>query len=525
VIGLLVLRTLTDRPRRTLLLLLGFGIAVGVMITLLSIGAAVLEQSRDADLVGGGDVVLLPEGVDVEVLKVGGATGMFYTIDNARFVYRHVLSGPRFRDLVAAVPAPTWPGEPPAPPLAAASPLLANEVVYVRARGAHEARRAVAFGVIPSLDRAASGPLVDASGAALAWEDSHADRLWMEPPIDSLYHALDRFHTPPMGRRDLETWAEWLYFNIQDPATGAVAFVSFIVAGDWPAGRGRALPQVQIAPAVGTPRRVAASLPLAPGAVHTDRCDVRFDAGTAARFERGAWRLTLDIESAQGRARGAIDVEPVRDLDYPPVLIHEGEALISGYVVPAMRARASGWLEAGGLRLELRAAPAYHDHNWGTWRDVHWDWGTASTAEHALLYGRVQHPDLRPGRGGAGVFAVLSRARSADRRGGFVALFRPAAIAYTWLDSPPPLPGSPRRVPTGLTFAVAGVDDTAPDRLAVRADLGQVLASPPRPGGGGLVFLQARGRFEVEAVTTRDSLAFTAPGFAEVFVEPRPSAR
>ena len=40
------------------------------MITLLSIGEAVLEQSRDKDLVGGGDLVLLPEGVDVEVAKV-----------------------------------------------------------------------------------------------------------------------------------------------------------------------------------------------------------------------------------------------------------------------------------------------------------------------------------------------------------------------------------------------------------------------------------------------------------------------
>ena len=90
-IGLLAWRTLTDRPRRTGFFLVGFGISVGVMITLLSVGEAVLQQARDKDLVGGGDLVLLPEGVDVEVMKVGGATGMFYAIDNARFVYRQVM--------------------------------------------------------------------------------------------------------------------------------------------------------------------------------------------------------------------------------------------------------------------------------------------------------------------------------------------------------------------------------------------------------------------------------------------------
>ncbi len=76
---MLARRTLGDRPRRTAMLLLGLGIAVGVMITLLSIGQAVLVQARDKDLVGGGDLVLLPAGIDVEVMKVGGSTGMYYT--------------------------------------------------------------------------------------------------------------------------------------------------------------------------------------------------------------------------------------------------------------------------------------------------------------------------------------------------------------------------------------------------------------------------------------------------------------
>ena len=64
-IWMLARRTLGDRPRRTAMLMLGLGIAVGVMITLLSIGQAVLLQARDKDLVGGGDLVVLPAGIDV----------------------------------------------------------------------------------------------------------------------------------------------------------------------------------------------------------------------------------------------------------------------------------------------------------------------------------------------------------------------------------------------------------------------------------------------------------------------------
>ena len=544
-IVLLVRRMLLGRPRRTLLLLFGFGIAVGVMITLLSIGAAVLEQSRDADLVGGGDLVLVPAGVDVEVLKVGAATGMFYSIDNAEFVYRHVLSGPRFQDRIVAVAAPVWPGEPTPPPLAAASPLLANEVVYVRRRAPAHAvtassavpRRASAFGVIPSLDRAVSGALVDRAGHAIEWADSHADRAWMEPAVDSLYHALDRFHRPPADRADLDTWAEWLYFNIQDPVSGSIAFVSFIAGGDWPSGRGRALPQVQLsrAPQSGAPAlRVAGDWPLPADAIRTDRCDLRFAAGTTARFEGGRWHLAFDFATRDGHARGVLDVEPLRDVDYPPILIHDSDELVSGYVVPAIRARANGWIAIGDTRVEFVAAPAYHDHNWGTWRDVHWDWGTASTWEYGLFYGRVEHPELRPGRAGSGLFAMISRARAPGRRGGFVGLYRPDAIEYTWNDAPPALPGSPRRVPIALSFGVARGDTehaataanragASGDTLRVRATLTDVLATPPRDDRSPpRVFLQARGQFAVECRNIAGQhVRFSAPGFAETFVEPK----
>ena len=76
-IGILARRNLTLRPWRSALLLGGFGLGVGVMIVLLAIGEAMLTQARDERLIGGGDVTVLPEGIDVEVMKTGGVGGLF----------------------------------------------------------------------------------------------------------------------------------------------------------------------------------------------------------------------------------------------------------------------------------------------------------------------------------------------------------------------------------------------------------------------------------------------------------------
>ena len=103
----LALRNVTTRPWRTALLLAGYGIGVGVMIVLLSIGEALMAQARDERLVGGGEVTVLPEGLDVEVMKTGGVGGLFFSIDHARFVQLQLLASPRLAGCPpAAVRAP-----------------------------------------------------------------------------------------------------------------------------------------------------------------------------------------------------------------------------------------------------------------------------------------------------------------------------------------------------------------------------------------------------------------------------------
>ena len=52
----LAFRHLWVRKVRSAFLLLGFALGVAVMVVLLSVGEAMLDQSRDVSLVGGGEV-------------------------------------------------------------------------------------------------------------------------------------------------------------------------------------------------------------------------------------------------------------------------------------------------------------------------------------------------------------------------------------------------------------------------------------------------------------------------------------
>jgi hypothetical protein len=524
-IAMLARRTLGDRPRRTAILLLGLGIAVGVMITLLAIGDAVLVQARDKDLVGGGDLLLLPAGLELEVMKMGGATGIYTMLDNARFLFRRVLSGPRFAAALAPV---TLDGAP--LPVAAASPALAEKLVYVRRVGSRGTAplEALAHGFIPSLDIAAGGPTAAFASQGIPWRDSGADRMWMDPPVDSLYNAMDRFHLPPRELPDLDRWGEWLYFNFTDPGSGAFGYLSFIAGGDIEAGSGRAGPLLHVHRS-GEPRlELKAEAPIRPEDLSKRGVDLRLAERTTVCFRDGAYKLHLEWDGARGSVRGDLVVRPFLDLDYPPFLIHESERFISGYAVPALRTHTSGTIRAPGLELVLRDAPGYHDHNWGTWRSVSWEWGTASTDTFALLYGRVRHPELDPGRAGAGVFVLLSQARTPAARGGNLGLFRPQQVDYEWRDAGD-LPGDPARVPVRIAFRAVQESPSstaatmgsvaAPDRIEVQILVLDVAATPQREED--LVFLQLHGRYDVRARVAGREIGFAAPGFAEVFVPPR----
>ena len=135
-IGTLAFRHLRVKPLRSLFLLVGFSLGVGVMVVLLSVGEAMLDQSRDVSLIGGGEITVLPEGIDVEAMRSGGVSGMFFGIDRARYLTRVIFGGPRQADVVRAV-----------------APGIENELLYLAtARGDTTVVRA--GGEIPSRARA-----------------------------------------------------------------------------------------------------------------------------------------------------------------------------------------------------------------------------------------------------------------------------------------------------------------------------------------------------------------------------------
>ena len=179
---LLAFRHLLVRKGRSLVLLLGFALGVAVMIVLLSVGEAMLAQSRDVALVGGGEVTVLPEGIDVEAMRTGGVTGMFFGIDRARYLTRQLLGGPRQRPLVASV-----------------APAIESKLLYLRAHGRTVVTRA--GGEIPSRARRVGAELALVGGR---WDDTPADSAWIAPTAQQLYDELDHFHMPPAAD---STWA------------------------------------------------------------------------------------------------------------------------------------------------------------------------------------------------------------------------------------------------------------------------------------------------------------------------------
>lgn len=214
-IARLAFAQLTHRPWRSALLFGGFGLGVGVMIVLLSIGEAMMAQARDERLVGGGAITVLPEGLDVEMLKTGGVGGMWFSIANARFVHRQLLTSPRLGRYVMT-----------------AAPQISEKLAYLRAgEGANAHVIPVrALGEIPSASVAAGAVPPLASGT---WQDSEADVAWLRPTPAERLHQMDRLHVVPASVpvNARSSWAEWHYANVVSDDGRQRLFVTLMLVG------------------------------------------------------------------------------------------------------------------------------------------------------------------------------------------------------------------------------------------------------------------------------------------------------
>ncbi|HZJ00515.1 MAG TPA: ABC transporter permease, partial [Gemmatimonadaceae bacterium] len=399
-ISLIAFRNIIYRPWRSALLFFGYGIGVAVMIVLLSVGEALLTQARDEKLVGGGEITVLPQGLDVEVMKTGGVGGLFFSIDQARFIYDQLLASPRLSRSVKAV-----------------APQIDGRLLYLRTRSGNEyAIRG--SGEIPSRTLAVRGSLNVKSGT---WRDDDGDRRWSNPTLVELRHDIDHFHLPNDSTANRDTWAEWHYFNVLSPDRKRWAFISFIVGGDVTSDKWGGSVTITLREQGKESRKFESLIPRQRVQFSTSAADLRLGESSVTVLPNGDYKLIAAARGARGKLDLNLLVHPAPRAYFPGASIGT-EGFVSGYTVPALRANASGSICVEAACERFEDAQAYHDHNWGVWRGVTWDWGASRAGTYTILYGRVIAPDSRREQP---LFLYLVDSL------GFRAVMRPATITYT----------------------------------------------------------------------------------------------
>jgi hypothetical protein len=495
-IRLLALRNLVLRPWRSAFLLVGYSLGVGVMIVLLSIGEALLSQARDEKLVGGGSVTVLPEGIDVEVMKTGGLGGMFFSIDHARFVYRQLLAAPRLAPYVTAV-----------------APQIEGKLLYARTRSGYEVP-VIATGEIPSRSTLVGAVPPLARGQ---WADDAVDRAWRDPLPGELRNAIDHFHLPPQHVRENPTWAEWHYFNVLSPDRKRWAFISFIVGGAVPNGRWGGQVLVTTHEQGGASRRYIATSPSSIVRFSTNDANVSIGQSDVTVLPDGSYsvRAHAIAEGGTEAIDVALIVAPAPGAYFPGGALLNG-AVVSGYVVPGLRADASGSICVSRRCERYDHAQSYHDHNWGVWEGVTWDWGASRAGEYTLLYGRVRPSDSTITSQPLFVYVTDSL--------GFLAVFRPKDIVYE--DGRTiQVSGKAINVPSRGTMVDVRGDDTlkvaltiedatATDTRSPRVERGDALA------GRGLTkpyFVQMKGMMTIRGRVAGRVVSGQGAGFFETY--------
>ena len=462
-IARLAIRTLLSHPVRTAVLAAGFGTGVSVMAILLGVAEIVLDQARSPLLAGGGDVVVSGPIAAPQLL-------ISSTLQSPPLAGRTLAVAPWSRSTLYLVHG--------------------GDTVPVKVRGG-----------IPSEERALGDPEVV---GAQEWSDTPADVPWKATDPEDILRSLDRFHPIPDVPDRAASWAEWLYFNGRTTSTRF--YLTFLVGPGAANGMRSAGVRLQLerdgrmesfsASAELSDEAIAQAPELTIGANHIDLDGPRY-------------RIALDLRGPNGaRATGHLIVESQRGRQLPPIEIRGARGWMTGYVVPVMSGALSGWLTVGGERIDVSGGSAYHDHNWGFWEGVSWQWGQVQHDDISIVFGRVFPP---------------RDAADAERIPGFLAVIGPHG-------------------PLGYSTRVTIDERNAPqanrlERITVKGrsgsvdltmdfDVGNVTTSRlPGPMGTStalgsrttLDFLQMRGRYAVSGTAGERRFTFEAPGSAETF--------
>jgi hypothetical protein len=455
-IGRLALRSLTAHPVRSGVLAAGFGVGVAVMAILLGVAEIVLRQAQSPALVGGGDVLI----------RLGPQVP-------ARLVLSGTLQSDALRDRVRV-----------------ASPFTTADLYLISGR---RPARVTARGGIPSLERALDDR--ETSGVE-SWRDAAGDEAFTLDTPERVLKAIDRFHPIPDAPRWSGSWAEWLYFNGR--AGGARFYLTFL-AGPREDDGGRAA-GVRLQLDRGGPVETFSET-----ATLADEDLARAPDLTIGRnrveLDGLTYRIEVDLRSPGGRrVRGQIRLQASAGRAVPPLEIAGSQGWVTGYVVPVMSGRLDGALDVDGETVPLDGGTGYHDHNWGFWEGVSWQWGQVQHEDLSLIYGRVFPPP---------------DAADPERLPGFVGVLGPdGPLAYA----------------TDVRIAEANDASGRPQRIQIRArgpamdvtmtfDVASAVTTRMTQGplANGIDFLQLRGEYIVKGRAGARALDFRSPGAAETF--------
>jgi len=295
------------------------------------------------------------------------------------------------------------------------------------------------------------------------------------------------------------SWAEWLYFNGHTGDSGF--YLTFLAGPELPSGR----------------RRVGVRLQFDRGGrmtSYSDSAEVDGDELLAAapnltvgknrvRLVGREYHVTIDLPAEDGPARAAgelvIGATPGRSL--PPLVIRGAAGWVSGYVVPVMSGTLQGAIQVDRDRIGFDGGSGYHDHNWGFWEGVSWQWGQVQGNGLSFVYGRVHPP---------------ADAADASRVPAFLMALGPDgplgyATDVTIDETNRAGTDSPERI------VVRGRSDSV--QLTLDMEIAQTTVTRPRAGslGASLDFLQLRAQYHVSGRVGDTPFDFRAPGSAETF--------
>jgi hypothetical protein len=474
VIGRLAFRSLTAHPVRSGVLAAGFGAGVAVMAILLGVAQVVLQQAQSPALVGGGDVII----------RLGRDTP-------AQLVLSGTLQADALRTRVSV-----------------AAPFQTTDLFLLRpeAAGTGETTdtdapdrsrprtvRVAARGGIPSLERELGDPeTADVPG----WDDSPADLAWTSAPPDQLLRHIDRFRPVPDAPRWVHSWAEWLYFNGRSGDTRF--YLTFLVGPETAPGLRGASVRLQL-------ERDGRMQSFGESAELTDEEVARAPelaiGRSAVRLEGMTYRLALDLRDEAGRAvRGELTLEASAGNLVPPVEITGAQGWRTGYVVPVLSGRLGGMLSVDGEAVVLDGGVGYHDHNWGFWEDVTWQWGQVQHDDLSFIYGRVSPP---------------AEAADPERMPAFFGALGPDGPLGYATDARIIETGDDKGHPSLITIEARGPGVDVTFRFEVEGVVGTGMDDGPL--GSGLSLLQMRGRYTASGRLGEREIEFTAPGVAETW--------